>query len=294
MCYNTVAHIDTYTILDVINMARKIFPTNPQDFIDCYLLSYNVRDVMEHFGCSKSLVHKRFFEAGLTVNGVRDKYLGDIAFSLYQSGLSVKAICEKLNVVKERRVINKWLISRGVTPRNRSEAMFNRMKNTTSDERKRLAEKAQDTIRGKKLSESALRNHAISKQFSKRKQGVFELAYMNLLDGLSVEYIPEFAFGKYNIDFMIGNVAVEVYKMTGNPFSISKNIERTKYINNFGISVLAVWCGNISPTIDCAKYAIALNDVLNRNPSLRGKNWMIRSSSNLCFTEIEGNHFTII
>ena len=59
---------------------------------------------------------------------------------LYKSGKSVKQLSEIFRI--NRNVINLRLSGVGITPRNRSQSMYLRMKQTSKEERKRLTTKA--------------------------------------------------------------------------------------------------------------------------------------------------------
>src|SRR5690606_18443985 len=153
---------------------------------------------------------------------------------------SVKAVAEQLGVA--RGTIVRWLRLAGIRQRDRSEAMRLRMSKTSPAERTALASAAHDAIRGHRKSPDELARRAVGYSRTRCKQGRFERDFAVLLDRLGARYSAEHAIERYNIDFMIGRLAVEVCRSKGNPLRRGHFAKKLEYLGDVHIPVLTIWC----------------------------------------------------
>src|SRR5690625_14678 len=266
-------------------MSRKITHIDPDDLVSAYLLTQNITDVGKQFGVSMGYAHKAIVgHTGKPLRQILLEHLRPKIVAAHESGMSVKAIAD--HVGKSRGYVVESLKSIGITPRNRSEAMYHRMANTDPIERKRLVKAANIAASGPR-KESDLKTIAKGRQATMSKQGIGERAFQKLLDLRDVLYVPEKAVGRYNIDFVIGNLAVEVYRSYANPTGIIRNMEKIEHLRNIGMSALYIWKrpGHVL-SLRHADYAIELSNLIDRHPSPGGQYWMIRGGENLCPTKI--------
>src|SRR5580692_1561484 len=134
-------------------------------------------------------------------------------YELFQEGVSTNTLAKKFGV--GRSDIDAVLRYGGFTPRNSSDAMFARMKNSTEEERQTLTASAHAAIRGYKYSFEELCRRATSRQrtFDANKLYGNELIfYEKYGPGL----IPQFAVGPYNLDFGIAGTPITVEINGGN------------------------------------------------------------------------------
>lgn len=134
----------------------------------------------------------------------------DEIVNLYNSGSSVLSLSKTFGV--SRDTIHKRLAERNVKQRNQSEASLLRMSKLTDEEKAKITDKANKTVRGVKLSSSVHQKRALTLQNNPYEHyiGYGELEFKNRLDGGSIEYVWQKAVEIYSLDFMIMGVAVEL------------------------------------------------------------------------------------
>jgi 5-methylcytosine-specific restriction endonuclease McrA len=127
----------------------------------------------------------------------------------YLAGDSVKAIAAAHSV--GRMTISNLLDRHGVERRGRATAMRVRMARTPQAERLRLTEAAHASVRGKPRPEAVSARIARSHANRKTRRGLGENELAEALRANGYDVIQQEACGRYNIDLMVGSVAVELY-----------------------------------------------------------------------------------
>lgn len=197
-------------------------------------------DIAKRFRCSSTHLSKAMREKGYNVllETVKKEIPNNELIELYSSGWSVKKLAEKFGVA--RGTITKCLNKNGIKQRNRSESMFNRMKFTTKEERKKLAQAANEAVRGKSAKRERLIKGSITRRRNPKFVGFGEDLLQTALFESGLEVIPQFIFDIYNIDLLVNrNVAVEVKIGMSNPLRIKKN--RVKTIKLLNSSFNVIW-----------------------------------------------------
>jgi hypothetical protein len=201
----------------------------------------------------------------------------DYIISEYNSGRSVKSIADELGVA--RHVIGLRLKKNGITPRNRSEAMYNRMAHTSKDERQRLVAAAHEAKRGMPNSSEMLHKRALA---HKRFIGMYEKEFIDAISDAGISVIPQEPFLSYNLDIGCGDIAVEIHTQTASPLS-PHFIKKLMNCVKAGKSMVYVW---INPqrtilTDACYENVIATLKAFSSDPPLRSKYWVIRGTGEL-------------
>lgn len=155
----------------------------------------------------------------------------------YNSGESEKALSLSFGV--DRRVIRRHLISSGVKPRNRSEAMYVRMAKLGPEERLALAAAAHEKVRGIPLSIENRLKIAEGNQRTMPNTSAYEDALARGLDSMGVTYTRQLACGPYNIDIAAGDLAIEV--LGGGWHRSKSHGERINHLLESGFNVLYIW-----------------------------------------------------
>jgi hypothetical protein len=198
----------------------------------------------------------------------------------YLSGKSEKFLSEYFGIA--RTAIRTRLLSREVVPRNRSEAMFERMRQATPDEIFHLTEKAHDAVRGRKRSEREMYKSAIKKQATLSKIGNGETMLSEWLADFGLDPVLQRAIDRYNIDIAVAPVAVELLVSKANPFSRSNDTRKIKHLCDRNWAVVYVWVTKSHfLSRDAAKYIRSIFDLVKADPSQRGQYWVIRGSGEL-------------
>ena len=197
----------------------------------------------------------------------------------YLAGESVKQASKRLGV--GRPTIIRRLANAGVTIRNRSEAMFNRMAVTPKSERTRLASFAHNAIRGKRQSNE----HRIKIAKTRESLAVPVGAHrklMNLLKERGLTCIAEKAVDRYNLDIAATEypVAVELFGggWHGNGRHANRFPDRTEFLLNQGWNLIIVWLEErrTKNLIAAADYIVTYCKKLCEKESTRSEYLVIR------------------
>jgi very-short-patch-repair endonuclease len=125
---------------------------------------------------------------------------------------SVNMMSKELGVARD--TIYRWMAYFGIEPRNVSESARIRMKYMTSEERKQLASKAHEAVRGSKRVQTITeRIHRASKASDAARMSKHEKTFAHMLiDADLYDFIFSYPLGIYNIDFAFPaqKVAIEV------------------------------------------------------------------------------------
>ena len=211
------------------------------------------------------------YRRNLDVNYIINEYL---------AGRSVKSIATELNVA--RHVIGLRLKDSGIALRNRSEAMFTRMANTTPEERQRLSQSAHNAKRGKPNTSEMLHKRALA---HKRFIGAFENEFLTFLTKNGIPVVFQEPFMSYNLDIGCGNVAVEIHTQCANPLT-SNYIKKVMDCVNAGKNMIYVWIPprQMIVTDECYANVVSLVKEIRTNPPTRSKYWVIRGTGELYAT----------
>lgn len=159
---------------------------------------------------------------------------------LHQEGVSVKSLASMFNV--DRGVIKRRIEETGIKVRNRSEAMYSRMSQTSKEERIRLASKAHQTVKEKPAEyfTNILKKSAKTKSKSLSKVGILEQYVIDKLSEYGVAATSQHPFGVYNIDISVGNTAIEIHNSSGIPHNMAPVRKRIVNLLKSGWNVIYV------------------------------------------------------
>lgn len=198
----------------------------------------------------------------------------------YQSGKSVKAVAEQFGV--SRSVVLQRLHTAGIKQRNRSEAMYLRMSQTSQEERKKLAHAANVAKRGLKNTPEMLHKCALA---HKRFIGAFEQEFIDAISAAGILVAPQEPFMSYNLDIGCGNIAVEIHTQCASPLT-TKFFERLMNCVQAGKSMIYVWISprNFVATPECYENVISIIKGFRSSPPVQSKYWVIRGTGELYAT----------
>ena len=135
---------------------------------------------------------------------------------------------------------------------------------------------AHDAVRGAKRTIEDLEKRALGKERKPPEMSRWEAFFSNWLTSQSIPFTYSKAFGKYNIDFAIGDsIAVELY---GGAFhsdgrAAARLNDRMAYILNRGWNVYIIWCLSHETSIfpGCLDDFLTFLKHTSRDESFRGK-----------------------
>lgn len=201
----------------------------------------------------------------------------DNIISQYNARKSIKQLAVEHGC--SRQVIYRVLRNAGIKPRNRSEAMYNRMAQTPPEERKRLAKAANKAKRGLANTPEMLHKRAMA---HKRFIGIFEQDFIDALEKAGVPVTPQEPFLSYNLDIGCGPIAVEIHTQAAGPLS-SRFCKKLMECVKAGKSMIYVWIDprKLDITDACYKNVVSLVKETCANPPTRSKYWVIRGAGEL-------------
>lgn len=235
-------------------MARRLSDSLINNAIKLYSDGLSIAKISAALECSEEALRKRFKAIGVPVTKI-GRYKGrnaillpsDEIISMYDGGKSENFIAKHFNV--SRNVIRRYLVSNNANIRTQSQAEKLKWSQMTDEQRANQLKSAHSAAKGRTRTTIEKIKMALSREQSLAEHhiGIGEPEFREFLDKQGVNYIYQKAVDGYNIDFAIGNVAVEITSFTGryragNPIQ-QKRIE---HLFKRGYIVIAV-------EIDCAE-----------------------------------------
>ncbi len=156
----------------------------------------------------------------------------------YVSGMSELAVSKKYGI--ERNTIRAHLLRNGIKPRNGSEANIIRMSRLSIDDRKKLTDKAHIAVRGTKNSIEHGRKIAKSREIGKNNLGFCEEFLAQIFADNGIKCIHQAAIETYNIDILVGSIAVELRCETNNPLNRTQQRKKIEYLLDAGYHVFYI------------------------------------------------------
>jgi len=259
---------------------------NMNDVIKRHLTGENLFSIAKSYGVKRDTIKARLekFNIPITIKDpkeLRRKVPVSQIIKLFKNGMSVKCLAKKFSV--SRRVIDRRLRDNNIIPRNRSEAMFNRMKNTTKDERQRISKKAHAAVKGRKYNREELRQRAISRQLSfttDKFTSRWERRFYEICIRRNISVTPQFAIEKYNVDFRIDKTPfiVEIFGASWKCVEPHPTIffERSVCFRKHNFITIVVWADNRTPiSIGCVDKIQSLINKFSRNKTIFSEQYVI-------------------
>lgn len=189
--------------------------------------------------------------------------------SSYLDGASVKELAGMLGV--SRSAIVQRLHEAGIIQRNRSEAMYQRMANTPKEERYRILRNAHASGKGKHRTIREMSLAALTRQARRStRTSVLESQFAEMLKERGIQFIPQGAVGPYSCDFLVGDIAVEIFGGQWHRYGdhAARAQKRSHYILDAGFHLYAIWCGSLRPLTGAAcDDFVAFMEIASRNPT---------------------------
>lgn len=265
------------------------FPLNVNDTVNLYLSGVSVTSIARDNHCSVKAILNCLNREGVYMNG-RDwkNYLfrktglmpADL-LAMYNSGLWKNEIASKIGI--SEGAVGKYLSYLGVPlADNKSQATKRIHERGGKNWSKAVTYSAHNAVKGMKRTEESLIQRANTLESIGRFGSTMERVLFDMLAERGICAIPQKAFSKYNIDLMVGNVAVEVTGRGRKAKDIPAMKEKIKLILNSGYSMIWVWTNTAFPVEDgAADYIASYFKQISRDPSLIGEYRVIRRDGKL-------------
>lgn len=254
-------------------MSRKIALPDLHDLHQRHVAGESIQALADEFNVSKQVINRRFREAGLTVYAnFLDRFDLDALYARYQSGASSKVLADEIGV--DAGTLRKAFKRCGFDIRSLSEARALEMGQLTPEGRLERTEAAHKAVRGSKQSLEFLERRALGVEQAGVIHPEFERPFFEMFHQVSREAFgvaPQKAISKYNVDFAVETVAVELFGGTWHNYGrhAQRFQARVKEILNRGFHLVVIWVEEpLYPlTIEAVNYVIAWAEFARRNPT---------------------------
>lgn len=166
----------------------------------------------------------------------------------YQRGVASYLIAKKFGV--SNAFVRNLLTKNGIKLRGHEITNKVSAAKRTPEENKAITEKASKANLGSGHTTLHRSRLALSRQKNPTIDPVYELPLVNLCRKMSVEVIPQKAFGKFNVDLYLvkENVVIEIF---GGGFhnkteAVDMFNNKMKYLSNKNVPVLIVWSDKLT------------------------------------------------
>jgi very-short-patch-repair endonuclease len=244
--------------------------------IELYLAGKSRSEIRAASGITPSVLCRERARRGIpTLSAVRVPI--DEIVAAYRAGESELSLSNRFGIA--RSGIRPRLLAAGVEIRDASEAQKVRVQRMTPEERQAQTRAAHDAVRGTKQSIEYLLKRAQSRESKGLCDSPGELFLLGELAARGLTAIPQKAIGKYNVDFAVAPIAVEVL---GGGWHMQKrhHAVRTPAILNTGWHLLFIWNheGSSALTAGAADYVVTFLEQVRRDPPAVGEYRVITGS----------------
>lgn len=258
---------------DNIIKLRSVDNISINKIADIYSVGYRaIKRVLIDNGIS--IKNSRYFE-----------FSDDIKKSIinaYESGIGANGINSHLNLSCSSMPVIAYLKTVYPSLRNRSEQQFARMSKATPQEIAKLTTKAHESRRGSKATHKELINRAKAKEGKVDSRSRYEPIFYTALSKSFNNVIPNMAIDTNNVDFGIGNIAVEIFGggwSYTNKARLDRYIKKTKHISNLGFHTIFVIIPKNTNIIDTDELIKVVKQASSL-PAFPSQYWMIWGDTN--------------
>ena len=244
-------------------MSKRYHTIDCNNVVKSYLSGVTVKNIAAQFSVSEHVIYDILKRASIAPDRNRNiipPSKADI-LALYNSGTGVAGIADQLGFTRGHMI--RFFKKYNIPMRSRRDQQIERMKNATEEQIKFLTKNAHLASKGRKHTFEEKCKRARTRYANQSFQ---DSKYEALLSGAfrdnGIDFVREYPVGPYNLDFLVGNIAVEIF---GGHFHSSGHHnaifhERTKYILNSGFSIIFAFANRDSfESVIANKIMILLN-----------------------------------
>jgi very-short-patch-repair endonuclease/transposase len=271
-------------------MTRKILAVDINYAINLYTSGVPIKEIASKAEVGSSTIIRRMRDAGFQLRSIGEstaltlaRRAGDLskAVERYVSGETMQKVAADFGVTRRRLEIA--VRSAGYTPRTMLQAVGLRYTNMSARERRSITAKANIAKRGRKASIASQERRARTLEVTLQLASRTDLLLSVWLAQKGIKFTPQKAFGPYNIDIAIEELAVAV-EVNGSwhyfPDRSSTEIKRRNYLLNGGWKLIDVKLGKyLRPS--CADKIISLLDAMRQNETSWGEHCVIGGDGEL-------------
>ena len=275
MRYDAIDYIPITQRFEVIDMGKRIFT---DEFVNHAISMFdgrrNLAAVARLLGTNADNLSKAIRAKGVTVpKGItaaphRKNLPNDDIVQKYALGMSELELSKEYGI--SRTPIRRVLLASGVEIRDQSQASFVSAARLTADFRQKRAHAAHAAIRGKKRSHDECIRRAITASSGiDCRIGKGENEFAQLLDRAGITFDTQTRADIYNIDFVVGGIAVELKSgVSGAGSAAAEQAEgRIKKLVECGYRVIYVYLRDVDSMVAAFDQIVTEIDILRGLPS---------------------------
>jgi transposase len=238
-------------------------------------------DISKQIGVNAVIISRELKQRGVSIPSRRGRPerlnlpIEDIK-TMYQRGKSENAIAKHFGV--SRPVIRGRLLEVGVKPRTQSEAEKLKWSQMNQEARAKQVKNAHESNKGRTQNIEA--GIAFAKTREKLKYnhliGFGEVEFIEFLTQKGIDFIHQKAVYKYNLDFAIGNIAVELsadccrYRRHN-----TKEIKRAENLLEFGYHVIGIFFDTVETLRACSDDLLTYINMIGRLKPTDREYWVV-------------------
>lgn len=241
-----------------------------------------ISDIARQLGVTEKVIARVIVQSGrvplnhnLWIYGV---FTLKCAIALYNYGIGARGIAKRLNVPLAKLISE--FKRQGIKLRNQSEQETKKWEIMDKAKRAKQVEACHKATKGVPQKHTTLCN--IAKARGKRTSR-YETIIADYFTKGGLAFEPQFPVDKYNIDFVVGNIAVEIFGGYWHLYGshAERFTDRTKKIfdSGYALVILVVQDSNTFTDKVCSDF-VGFVDKLSLDKSSIGKYWVIWSATN--------------
>lgn len=268
--------------MEVVNVVRPLDPAVLDNAVQLYVAGKSLTKAAAEAGIGTSSLMRELGKRGIKSRGPRKKLPDTEIVQKYRDGVSELRLAREYGV--ERAVIRLRLEEAGVQIRGQSEAIGLFYASTTREQRAQITAAANAATRGVSQPEDRLERIAASRAAKPKPMSRHEKQFAAWITERDISYTREVAVGRYNLDFALGPVAVEILGGEWHGTQVKTRIHgrRTPYILDQRWAIVFCWATPSHPMTEAvAEYVVAFVDEVRRDPTLVGEYRVVRGDGHL-------------
>ena len=192
-------------------MATKLTQLDINNIIEKHFIDHlSVGNIAKQYGVANRTITNILEAGGRTALNFKgwhyDVFTLKCCIALYAHGVGLRGISERLGVGIGK--LRNELIKQGVHIRTQSEQELIKWSIMSKEQRLEQVKKAHSASVGRVNSDETLRKIA---QARAKRSSVYEKQIEDIFVDAGIAFEPQFPIDKYNIDFLVGNIAMEVF-----------------------------------------------------------------------------------
>lgn len=251
-------------------MARHIFSDTDINYIieQHFISKRPIKDICREFRVNYRVIKRVIVDSGrIPLNFYKwhyGVYCLKCAISLYEYGIGLRGIANRLDV--SLSTLTSEFKRQGIHIRTQSEQETAKWAIMDKHQRAEQVRKAHEATLGKSPTIETLEKRA--KTIEETKSTPFSEYEKLILEDLPfTNIITQKAIGKYNIDFTIGNIAVEIFGGHWHRYKVAHHLPRCKKIFESGYSIIFIYIDKSTNITFIKNQLITLLDELSGDKS---------------------------